>query len=64
MKEHRTAFNAPSREAIYKHVMLYSEGDSWVYDYETFVKVDAGGREQWVSHLNQGGYPEAIELPE
>ena len=64
MKESRTAFNAPSREAIYKHVMLYSEGDSWVYDYETFVKVDAGGREQWVSHLNQGGYPEAIELPE
>lgn len=33
-------FNAPSREAIYKRVMQLSEGDSWTYDYETFVAFD------------------------
>lgn len=36
-----TEFNAPSREAIYKRIMKLSEGDSWVYDYETFVNFDA-----------------------
>ena len=38
-------FNAPSRESIYKHVMQYSEGDSWTYDFETFVAFDAPARE-------------------
>lgn len=33
-------FNAPSREAIYKRVMQLSEGESWTYDYETFVAFD------------------------
>lgn len=33
-------FNAPSREAIYKRIMQLSEGDEWVYDYETFVEWD------------------------
>lgn len=33
-------FNAPSREAIYKRIMQLSEGDDWVYDYETFVEWD------------------------
>lgn len=28
------AFNAPSREQIYKRVMQLSEGPDWVYDYE------------------------------
>lgn len=36
-------FNAPSREAIYKRVMQYSE-PNWTYDYETFVEFDAPGR--------------------
>ena len=39
-------FNAPSREAIYKHIMKLSEGPDWIYDYETFVAADAAGREQ------------------
>ncbi len=40
-------FNAPSREAIYKRVMKLSEGDSWTYDYETFVSFDAPIREAY-----------------
>ena len=40
------AFNAPSREAIYKFVMKATEGDGWSYDYETFVAFDAPGRRQ------------------
>ncbi len=39
-------FNAPSREAIYKKIMRFSEGDSWTYDYETFVEFDAKGRRE------------------
>ena len=37
-------FNAPSREAIYKKIMKFSEGDAWTYDYETFVAFDAPAR--------------------
>ena len=44
-------FNAPSREAIYKRVMMESEGGSWTYDYETFVTFDAAGRSQFNSSL-------------
>ena len=44
MRYNDCGFNAPSREAIYKYVMTYSEGDSWKYDYETFVSFDASGR--------------------
>ena len=40
-------FNAPSREAIYKRVMQLSEGDSWTYDYETFVTFDAPARKAY-----------------
>ncbi len=43
-------FNAPSREAIYKKIMRFSEGDSWVYDYETFVDFDAKGRKEEASY--------------
>ena len=40
------AFNAPSREQIYKTIMKYSEGSSWSYDYEEFVVIDEAGRNQ------------------
>lgn len=40
-------FNAPSREAIYKRVMKFSEGESWTYDYETFVSFDTPAREAY-----------------
>lgn len=40
-------FNAPSREAIYKRVMQLSEGDSWTYDYESFVTFDAPARKAY-----------------
>lgn len=51
MRYNDTPFNAPSREAIYKRVMKESEGDSWTYDYETFVAFDAPGHEQFVNSL-------------
>lgn len=44
MRYNTGGFNAPSREAIYKKIMKYSEGDSWTYDYETFVEFDAPAR--------------------
>ena len=33
-------FNAPSREIIYKRAMKLAFGDSWTFDYETFVEFD------------------------
>lgn len=33
-------FNAPSREAIYYRINKLAYGDSWNYDYETFVQFD------------------------
>ena len=44
MRHNTGGFNAPSREAIYKKIMKFSEGDSWTYDYETFVAFDAPAR--------------------
>jgi hypothetical protein len=44
MRYNDSPFNAPSREQIYKNIMRYSEGDAWVYDYETFVAYDAINR--------------------
>ena len=35
-----TEFNAPSREAIYNRIHKLAYGDSWQYDYETFVQQD------------------------
>lgn len=32
--------NAPSREAMYKHIMTLSEGEEWEYDYEGFIDFD------------------------
>lgn len=44
MRYNTGGFNAPSREAIYKKIMMFSEGDTWSYDYETFVEFDAPAR--------------------
>ena len=40
MRSNINGFNAPSREAIYKRVMSAAFGDSWTYDFETFVQFD------------------------
>ena len=40
MRSNIHGFNAPSREAIYKRVMKLAYGESWSYDYETFVAFD------------------------
>ena len=45
-------FNAPSREAIYKWIMQWSEGDGWEYDYETFVEYDAINRSSALTRSN------------
>ena len=50
------AFNAPSREQIYKTIMKYSEGSSWSYDYEEFVAIDEAGRNQAISVFNTTNY--------
>lgn len=47
MRYNDCGFNVPSREAIYKRVMKLTEGDSWTYDYETFVMFDAPAREAY-----------------
>ena len=39
-------FNAPSREAIYRHIMRMGIGEDWTFDYDTFVEADAAGRNQ------------------
>ena len=44
MRHNTGGFNTPSREAIYKKIMKFSEGDAWTYDYETFVAFDAPAR--------------------
>ena len=44
MRYNTGGFNAPSREAIYKKIIKFSEGDAWTYDYETFVVFDAPAR--------------------
>lgn len=60
----RGPFNAPSRETIYKHIMQWSEEESWAYDYEEFVKADVAGHEQWMSHLKPDGKMTEIEYPQ
>jgi hypothetical protein len=51
MRYNDIPFNAPSREAIYKFVMQESEGPDWQYDYETFVKFDEKGLQQFTDAL-------------
>lgn len=38
--DHFGAFNAPSREAIYKRIMSLAYGSGWIYDYEEFATYD------------------------
>ena len=45
-------FNAPSREAIYKWIMQWSEGEGWEYDYEKFVEYDAINRSSVLTRSN------------
>ncbi len=44
MRYNTGGFNAPSREAIYYRIHKLAYGDSWEYDYETFVEWDARNR--------------------
>lgn len=53
MRHNNCGFNAPSRESIYKHVMNYSEGEGWTYDFDTFVTFDAIGREEFKAASSQ-----------
>ncbi len=53
MRHNDCGFNAPSREAIYKRVMKLLEGDSWTYDYETFVAFDTPAREIYKQHRSK-----------
>lgn len=55
MRYNDIPFNAPSREAIYKYVMQESEGKNWKYDYETFVRFDKKGLQQYVESLTSAG---------
>ena len=56
MRHNIGGYNAPSREAIYKRIMKLSEGDSWEYDYDTFVAYDAVNR----SNTSQAYYREEL----
>lgn len=44
MLNNQHAFNAPSREAIYKRVMSLANNGKYVYDYEAFVEFDTPNR--------------------
>lgn len=52
MRHNNCPFNAPSREQIYKTIMKWSVGNSWTYDYETFVAADQAGRDEAAGRLN------------
>lgn len=60
MRYNNYPFNAPSREAIYKFVMRESEGDSWTYDYETFVAFDEAGRKEFANAINPKYAPKRV----
>ena len=53
--------NAPSRESIYKQIMHYSEGDDWVYDYESFVLFDSAYRKDIADYY--GRFTKSTMLP-
>ena len=40
MRYNTGGFNAQQREVIYKLIMQRAYGDTWQYDYETFVEYD------------------------
>ena len=52
MNSDYSRFNAPSREAIYKWIMQWSEGEGWEYDYEKFVEYDAINRSSVLTRSN------------
>lgn len=54
MRSNINGFNAPSREAIYKRVMSTAYGETWQYDYETFVNFD-------LAHLPRKATRSAVE---
>lgn len=55
-------FNAPSRAQIYTRIMKLSEGSSWEFDYETFVKWDqAHPTKQSVAPATRANYVEVDE---
>ena len=43
--------------------MKESEGDSWTYDYETFVTFDAPGHEQFVNSLKSASRARGENAP-
>ena len=49
--------NAPTREALYKHIMEASMGSEWVYDYEAFVSFDKPYRDLVKSSLGGNNVP-------
>ena len=53
MNDSQSPFNAPSREAIYKHVMRYSD-PGWTFDFETFAVFDAPMRSSTRASSRQG----------
>lgn len=44
MNHNTGGYNAPSREAIYYRAHKLAYGESWTYDYDTFVDFDAAAR--------------------
>ena len=58
MRYNTDGFNAPSREAIYYRMHKLAFGDSWEYDYETFVEQDLNSRSSHTSHGAAGNYVE------
>ena len=64
MRYNDAAFNAPSREQIYKCIMKYSEGDDWVYDYEVFAKADERGRIEAAEVLGSWKGPQRRDMPQ
>ena len=52
-------FNAPSREAIYRHIMRLGLGEDWTFDYETFVEADKAGRQQAAEAYSRQAIPQS-----
>ena len=63
MRYNTDGFNAPSREAIYYRMHKLAFGDSWEYDYETFVEQDLSSRSSHTSHGAAGNYVERRMRP-
>lgn len=58
-------FNAPCREMIYKRTMKLAYGDSWTYDYQTFVTFDLARSRTEAPHYVQAPTPTtSSDLPQ